>query len=62
VPATFDDIVAITRKQGILMAMENMNNKYREPTINLGVRLAVKIDLIAFAHIPRVKANEYLNQ
>jgi DNA polymerase-4 len=58
---TFDDIAVITRKQGVSMAMDNINNKYGRPIINLGIRSAVKTSPIAFAHIPGVKAKEYLN-
>jgi hypothetical protein len=43
------------------MAMDNINNKYGGPIINLGIRSAVKTNPIAFAHIPGVKAKEYLN-
>ena len=58
---TFDDIAVITRKQGVSMAMDNINNKYGGTIINLGICPRVKEDPIAFAHIPGVKAKEYLN-
>ena len=58
---TFDEIGIITKKQGVSVAMDNINNKYGKSVINLGIRSAVKEDPIAFAHIPGVKAKEYLN-
>ncbi len=51
---TFDEIGIITRKQGISVAMDNINNKYGKAVINLGIRPTVKDDPIAFAHIPGV--------
>ena len=58
---TFDEIGIITKKQGVSVAMDNINNKYGKAIINLGICPTVKEDPIAFAHIPGVKAKEYLN-
>jgi len=44
----------ITKKHGVSVAMDNINNKYGKSVINLGIRSAVKEDPIAFAHIPGV--------
>jgi DNA polymerase-4 len=51
---TFDEIGIITKKHGVSVAMDNINNKYGKSVINLGIRSAVKEDPIAFAHIPGV--------
>jgi hypothetical protein len=58
---TFDEIGLTTKKQGVSVAMDNINNKYGKSVINLGICPTVKEDPIAFAHIPGVKAKEYLN-
>ncbi|MEA0971355.1 PolY domain-containing protein [Candidatus Megaera venefica] len=55
---TFDEIGIITKKQGISVAMDNINNKYGKSVINLGIRPTVKDDPIAFSHIPGDKAKE----
>jgi hypothetical protein len=39
---SFDDIGIITRKQGVSMAMDNINNKYGRTIINLGICPTVK--------------------
>ena len=51
---TFDEIGIITKKQGVSVAMDCINNKYGKAIINLGICSAVKEDPIAFGHIPGV--------
>ena len=58
---TFDEIGLTTKKQGISVAMDNINNKYTRTIISLGMPPAVKEEAIAFGHIPGANAKEYLN-
>ncbi len=51
---TFVEIGIITKKHGVSVAMDCINNKYGKAIINLGICPTVKANPIAFGHIPGV--------